>query len=153
MVDNAPKDLLGRKKVVGLRNADAAPGINPKDKIGSAKVDFTLCPTSAKVAWALAQMDGGGKYGPYNWRVEAIQLRTYIAAAGRHLDSFLDGEEVASDSGIKHLGHVMACCAIMIDAMKNGSYVDDRPINGNASEVIAEANAFIKEQKPEGWGR
>lgn len=155
MVDNAeePKDLLGRKRVIGLRNADSNVGVNPKDRIGSAKVDYTVCPPSARVAWALAQMDGVTKYGPYNWRVEPIQLRTYIAAAGRHLDDFLDGEEEAADSQIKHLGHVMACCAIMIDAMKTGTFVDDRPIKGNASQVIEEANKFIKESKPEGWGR
>lgn len=147
-----PQDLLGRARVIGLRNANAAVGVNPKDKIGAAKVDFTVCPGTAKVAWALAQMDGCYKYGPYNWRVEPVQLRTYIAAAERHLESFLDGEDKADDSGILHLGHVMACCAIMIDAMAQGKAVDDRPINGQTAKVIAEANAFIK-NKPTGWGR
>lgn len=151
MVDNA-KDVLGRKRVIGLRNAESTVGINPKDKIGAAKVDLTLIPGTGQVHEALALMDGATKYGPYNWRKEPIQLRTYIAAAKRHLEDFLDGEEFAPDSGIHHLGHVKACCSIMLDAMEVGTYVDDRPIEGVTYRVIERANEFIK-TKPPGWGR
>lgn len=144
-------DILGRKKVIGLRSA--ADGVNPKDRIGAAKIDMTLIPSSAKIQLALALMDGAEKYGPYNWRVEPVQLRTYLSAAQRHLDAFLEGEENAPDSEIHHLGHAMACCAIIIDAMRTGSFVDDRPIDGLGSTLINEANDFIKGEKPKGWGR
>lgn len=145
-------DLLGRERVVGLKSRDSNLGVNPKDKIGSAKVSYSLCPSSARIAWALAQMDGATKYGPYNWRVEPVQLRTYIDAATRHLDDFLEGEAFATDSGVHHLGHVMACCAIMIDAMQHGTFTDDRPINGEGSKGLDSAAEFIK-TKPEGWGK
>ena len=150
---HAPKDLLGRQRVDGLRNAGQAKGVNPKDKIGASKVDMTLLPTSAKIEQALAHMDGATKYGPYNWRVEPVELMTYLGAAERHLDCFKEGEERAQDSMVHHLGHVMACCAIMIDAIQQGSYVDNRPVNGKGAEQIAKANDFIKNDKPEGWGR
>lgn len=152
VVDNA-KDLLGRHRVIGLRNAESKEGVNPKDKIGAAKVDFTLIPTSAKVQIALALMDGATKYGPYNWRVEPVQLRTYIAAAERHLESFKEGEQLADDSLIDHLGHVMACCAILIDAMDQGTFVDDRPINGHGHLIIRSENEKIKNTRKPGWGR
>lgn len=153
MVDNTPLDLLGRVRVIGLRSADSTIGVNPKDRIGSTKVDLTLIPGTSQVYEALALMDGATKYGPYNWRKEPIQLRTYIGAAMRHLQDFLDGEEVAPDSGVKHLGHVKACCSIMMDAMEVGTYIDDRPIEGCTYRVIEDANRFIKTSKPEGWGR
>jgi hypothetical protein len=141
------------KKVVGLKNASSEVGINPKDRIGASKVDFTLIPTSAKVAMALALMDGGTKYGPYNWRVEPIQCRTYLGAAERHLEAVKEGEQYARDSLIEHLGHVMACCGIVIDAMSQGTLVDDRPINGKGADIIEQANEWIKTNKPAGWGR
>lgn len=141
------------KRVIGLRNASTAVGVNPKDRIGASKVDLTLIPGSAQVALALALMEGATNYGAYNWRVEPVQVRTYVAAAKRHLLEFLDGIDIDRKSGVHHLGHAMACCAIIIDAMKNGTCVDDRPIEGNASEVIDEAHRYIKEDKPAGWGR
>lgn len=146
------KDMLGRDRVNGLKS-DAGVGVNPKDRVGATKVDLTLIPTSAKVALALALMDGATKYGPYNWRVEPVQLRTYIGAAERHLEDFKESEEIARDSLIDHLGHVMACCAIMIDAMSQGTFVDDRPINGKGADIIEYYNEWIKTNKPEGWGR
>lgn len=148
MVDNAT-----RKRVIGLNNASSTIGVNPKDRIGAAKVDFTLIPTSALIQLALAQMDGATKYGPYNWRVEPVQLRTYLAAAIRHIESFKEGETYAPDSLVHHLGHVMACCAIIIDAVDQGKYVDDRPVNGHGAQLIADENATIAKDRPKGFGR
>lgn len=145
------KDMLGRHKVIGLKTIGE--GVNPKDKIGAAKVDMTLLSTHAKIAWALAQMDGGDKYGVYNYRVEPIQIRTYLSAAYRHLDAYLESEELAPDSLTHHLGHVMACCGILIDAAAVGKLIDDRPVLGQGSSAISRANDFIKNQKPKGWGR
>ena len=110
----APKKAARK---IGLRSGSSDVGVNPKDKIGAAKVDLTLIPAKASAHMAFALMDGATKYGPYNWRVEPVQLRTYISAAKRHLDDFLESEEVAADSLGHHLGHAMACCAIIIDAM------------------------------------
>lgn len=146
----AGKDLLGRNRVIGLKTI--AGGVNPKDRIGAAKVDLTLIPVSAKVALATALQDGGdglyGKYGAYNWRKEPVLARTYLAACERHTDAYREGETLAPDSRIKHLAHAMACLAILIDAESQGMLVDDRPINGKP-EVIYEANDFVKQRQKE----
>jgi len=151
------KDLIGRNRVIGLKNANGEVGVNPKDKIGAAKVDLTLIPPAAEIHMALALMDGATKYGPYNWRVEPIQARTYIAAIKRHCMDYLDGEDCADDSGIKHLGHIMACAAILVDAQHQGTLIDDRPIvNSNsagAPMLLEVAHKWIKETKSSGWGR
>ena len=144
-------------KVIGLRNASSEVGVNPKDRIGASKVDLTLIPPQALIACALGLMDGATKYGPYNWRVEPIQTRTYLAAAMRHILSYLDGEQTATDSDIHHLGHVMSCCAIVIDAEVHGKLTDDRPIvpdeSASAGEIFAAMNEWIQNTKPKGWGR
>jgi hypothetical protein len=81
--------------------------------------------------------DGAGKYGPYNWRGNKVKASVYIAAAKRHLAAWLDGERLAPDSGVHHLGHARACLAILLDAEATGNLVDDRPPSGTASELIA----------------
>ncbi len=113
---------------------------NPKTLVGRSKPDFSLIPPVANAHMADAFMDGAGKYGPYNWREKTVSLRTYIAAAQRHLAQFLDGEQVASDSQVHHLGHVMACCAIMLDAMSIKNAIDDRPVPGAVGSTIASIN-------------
>lgn len=117
---------------------------NPKDRLGSAKVDLSLLPPAGVIHAAHAMMDGAVKYGPYNWRQKKVRARVYIAAARRHLDSYLDGEETAADSDVHHLGHAIACCAIILDAMESGTLVDDRPLPGSAARLLARLEETIQ---------
>jgi hypothetical protein len=71
---------------------------NPKDRIGVTKPDLSLVPPSAIIEEARALEDGAGKYGPYNWRDKHVRARVYIAAAKRHMDSWLDGENHSRDT-------------------------------------------------------
>ena len=106
-----------------LAPTSKALGSNPKDILGAKKVDTTLIPAVA-LAWeALAMMDGAGKYDPYNWRANKVIARIYVAAAKRHLDLWLEGQEEAEDSGCHHLGHARACCGILLDAQTTGNLI------------------------------
>lgn len=115
----------------------AYPDNNPKTAIGVTKVPLHLVPPSAKHFLAQALADGAKKYGPYNWRDASISVSVYKAAAERHLDAFWDGEDNAPDSGIHHVAHAMACCALILDAMTIGRLNDDRPSKGAANELQA----------------
>lgn len=84
----------------------------------------------------MAMGDGARKYGPYNWREKDVKARVYVAAAQRHLMQWLDGEEVASDSGVHHLAHAAACMFILLDALETGCLDDDRPKAGAAADLI-----------------
>jgi broad-specificity NMP kinase len=77
---------------------------------------------------AHAMMDGAKKYGPYNWRDKKVQADIYVDAALRHLMDWFEGQECASDSHVHHLGHALACCAILLDAQANDSLIDNRPL-------------------------
>ncbi len=113
---------------------------NPKDLVGQTKAQMHLIPPAAKIALAEALMDGAKKYQPYNWREKGVRTSVYLSACERHLMSYLDGEELAKDSGVHHLGHAMACLAILLDAVALGNVVDDRPLKGKAPELLEEVN-------------
>ena len=112
------------------------PDDNPKTIFGSKKPDLTLVPPAAKVYMALAMQNGADKYGPYNWRLKRVSAMTYLAAAMRHIESFIDGEECASDSGVPHLAHAMASLGILVDALETGNLNDNRPPSGVAGVLI-----------------
>jgi dATP/dGTP diphosphohydrolase len=100
---------------------------NPKDLVSKRKVSLTKLPAVAHIYGGAAMMDGAGKYGAYNWRSKDVITSIYVDAAFRHLHAWFEGEENASDSGVHHLGHVIACCAILLDAQELGKLKDDRP--------------------------
>lgn len=118
---------------------------NPKDRLGSKKVNLFLVPAASKIYQALAMEDGARKYGPYNWRQKKVLLSIYLSALERHIEAFKDGEEVAGDSGIPHLAHAIANIGIIIDALESDCLIDDRPVKGSASKLI---ERFTKKDKP-----
>lgn len=114
---------------------------NPKDLVGQTKAQMWMVPPAGRIAMAEAFMDGAAKYQPYNWRDKGVRISVYISAIERHLMDYLDGENVARDSNVHHLGHIMACCAILLDATAQGNVVDDRPAAGAASRLLEEVHA------------
>lgn len=100
---------------------------NPKDAIGDTKLPLALLSPIAKAHWALAQHCGRVKYGAWNWREAGVRASVYISAIGRHMDGYLSGEQLDPADGTHHLGNVMACCAILLEAEARGNLTDDRP--------------------------
>ena len=111
-------------------------GVNPKDWAGAEKVSLTKLPGVALAHGAHAMMDGARKYGAYNWRGKRVRASIYVDAAMRHLLSWFEGEEAAGDSGAHHLGHALACCAILLDAQAVGNLADDRPVGKGSRGVM-----------------
>lgn len=114
---------------------------NPKDAIGDKKVPLWLCSAVAKAHWALAQFAGMLKYGAWNWRVAGVRSSVYISALKRHIDAYESGEEYDPVDGTHHLGNIMACAAILLDARAAGKLIDDRP----PSVGIRETYTFVEE--------
>lgn len=122
------------------------PDGNPKTLMGAKKPDLSVIPPAAQLHLATALMNGAEKYGPFNWREQPISTRPYVAAAMRHLLAYMDGEEFSTDTveaglPVHHLAHVMACCAILLDADAVGTLNDNRPtIPGTAGPMIEHYN-------------
>lgn len=124
--DNCPEGYEGPRITVDITQPRSS---NPKKAMGMAKPPLHLVPSTGIVAMAMAFKDGARKYGDYNWRIDPVDVSTYVAAAERHLKLFWDGQDIVSDNpdNILNLGAVMACCAILIDAQHQGTLIDDRP--------------------------
>lgn len=113
------------------------PDGNPKSLHGAKKYSLRYLPLSANIAVNQALEDGAKKYGPANWREKGVAISVYIDAALRHLNQFYDGgQDNAADSGAPNLGHAMACLAIIIDAMAEGSAIDDRPFPAKDTDAL-----------------
>ena len=132
------------------------PDNNPKTAVGVSKAPLHFIPPVSLVHLGLAMEDGGHKYGLMNWREFTVSSSVYYDAIFRHLLAWWDGEDAAPDSGVHHLGHVMACCAIILDAEASTRLNDDRPkIEGFVADLlvrIARARkAKLLEPKPDPW--
>jgi hypothetical protein len=110
--------------------------MNPKDLVGAKKAPLALVPVAGAIFSAPAHANGAGKYGPFNWRNQPVQLMTYIEAVQRHLAAFVDGQDLAEDTGIHHVAHAIAGLNIIADAMGLGNLIDNRPAKGPAADML-----------------
>lgn len=69
-----------------------------------------------KVEWSLVHFKslepmvrvlefGAKKYAPENWK-KGLDKKKILESMQRHLAALMDGEDVDSESGISHMGHI-----------------------------------------------
>lgn len=120
---------------------------NPKDIIGSDKLPLHLWPETATAMGCLGMLDGALKYGRGNFRAIGVRPSIYIDACKRHLNAWFEGEEFASDSGVPHLAHALACIAIIIDAEAADKMNDDRNVKGGYIKLVNKLTPHVKRIK------
>jgi hypothetical protein len=126
---------------------------NPKDAIGSDKLPLHLWPTTATAAGSTALLNGALKYGRANWRHAGVRATIYADAIRRHLDAWLEGEEVDPDDGVPHLWAILAGTAILVDAKAAAKLTDDRNAAGGYRNFVSESTAHVKRLKELHKGR
>lgn len=101
------------------------------------KVRLELIPPVAKREEAKALDHGNRKDGrtPWNWRVSRVSLRDQVGGLQRHIDAFMDGEDLDPASRAHHLGHARARAGIILDAIAHGTLIDDRVIGRKLRRV------------------
>jgi hypothetical protein len=112
-------------------------GTDPKGEAGKFKPQLHLIPKVSLEEQSKALECGRSKYGFFNWRETQVGANTYISAMLRHIAAYKEGEDLDPESGASHLGHIMASCAILLDAAKCGTLVDDRVKPTSASNDSA----------------
>jgi hypothetical protein len=117
---------------------------NPKEAAGRAKLQLQLVPPAAKREMTLALEIGAAKYGAWNWRTAGINLMTYIGAMQRHLDELHRGRSMDPESGVSHIGHILAGAAIVADALYVGKMNDDRPNADYGPPVTAQNDLALQ---------
>lgn len=135
---------------------------NPKDLLGQEKLPLHLWPASATYMGALALFEGYSKYGRMNWRASEVSASVYVAALKRHMEAWFEGQDDAPDSGLPHLGHALACLAILVDAQTQGTLVDDRQFGdfekiqklaGQLTKKIPDIREKYADKAPKHWSR
>ena len=117
---------------------------NLKTAAAVKKPRISAVPPISLLAMGAAMQDGADKYGLFNWRDSAVTSTVFYDAIMRHLIAWYSGERNAPDSGVHHLAHVMAGCAIILDAEINGVLNDDR---SKGHKVTPEEEEFFKNLK------
>jgi hypothetical protein len=103
------------------------PDSNPKTQYAVKKPSLGLIPKAALEAAAAAHQLGAEKYGPWNWRDNNVSAMVYVNAMMRHIQQWKEVEDNDPDTLASHLGNVIACCGILLDAQAHGCLIDDRP--------------------------
>lgn len=142
LVEPRPRDPVGSS----LKDT------NPKQAFADGKVPLDAFPDTAAMLGALALMDGALKYGRWNWRASGVRAAIYVAACRRHLMAWYNGEEDAED-GVPHLGHALACLAILVDARACGRLRDDRPPRMDVAEWTRQLTAWVPRIKERHAGK
>lgn len=126
---------------------------NPKDAFGSNKVPLHLWPATATVAGSMALLDGAMKYGRGNYRAVGVRASIYFDACNRHLNAWFEGEDNDPDSGLPHLGHALACLAILVDAQAADQLTDDRQYPGGYRELLEQMTPHVERVRMQHAGR
>jgi hypothetical protein len=66
---------------------------------------------------------GAKKYAPENWKKGLIK-KEILESMQRHLGALIDGEEVDSETGISHMGHIQ-CNAMFYNYMVDNNLGDE----------------------------
>lgn len=120
---------------------------NPKDIIGSDKLPLSLVPGTSKAYQALGHLEGMLKYGLVNWRECGVRTSIYLDALERHYEKFKNGEWADPVTRVPHLGSMLACIGIIVDAYESGKLIDDRPKQAPVSRLIDECGDIVKHLK------
>lgn len=95
-------------------------------KFDQNKPDFTLIPQEALLEIAVVFTKGADKYGVFNYS-HGTKYRRYIAAAMRHLNQWLRGEDI-DEIGTNHLANAAASIMMVLDSQKTNKGSDDRNV-------------------------
>lgn len=109
-------------------------------KDDSQKIDLSLNPKVALEQMAVAFMLGEKKYGRYNYTA-GMDASRLIGACLRHVHTWMDGEDTDAESGGSHLGHALACLAMVLHQAELGTLKDNR------RSSLARASAPTGEKK------
>lgn len=118
LFDNMPNIFPESKEKcqhVGYAN-EFCPNCHPEDpyKEKAAKLRPQLLPVEATVEAIKAMEFGASKYGAHQWKTVDMPKEAFLDALERHLIAYKQGEKNAQDSGVSHLGHIIANCGILL---------------------------------------
>ena len=95
-------------------------------KFDEGKPPLSLVPPKSLVEVAKAFGYGAKKYGQFNYLAGGFKSHRLVDAALRHLNSYLQGDDIDQESGNTHLSHAIAAIMMLLENHLEGTIVDDR---------------------------
>lgn len=92
------------------------------------KPRWSLVPQTSLIPMVRVLEFGADKYSPTNWQ-KGLSIREICESLKRHLDQFMEGEDLDSDSGLSHIGHIQCNALFLSWMMQHRPELDDRYIN------------------------
>lgn len=89
------------------------------------KPKWSLVPQSALLPMVEVLEFGADKYAPNNW-MKGLSYRETYESLKRHLDSFIEGEDMDPESGLHHIGHILSNAMFLSWMIYNRPDMDDR---------------------------
>lgn len=107
---------------------------HPVHKEDQKKIPVHYCPPVAieGIGQVLYNSTAIKKREPWNWREGQIDLMGYLGKAQRHILATIDKkdqDDLDPEINTHHLDCAMANIALIRDAMKHGTLVDNRPVS------------------------
>lgn len=90
------------------------------------KIPLELIPPEVELALGRALLSGSKKYGLRNWE-RGMSWMTVVGCLKRHLNKFLLGEDVDTETGRTSLELVLINAAFLVTYEARGIGTDDRP--------------------------
>lgn len=139
-LDASVKEDIGRR-LDAMKPSVAVPDValpdnNLKTAAAAGKLKVSAVPPVALLALGAAMQNGADKYERFNWREGRATSSVFYDAILRHLMAWYSGENFASDSKVHHLAHIMASCAILLDAEVHNALNDDRTRTETKEEIL-----------------
>jgi hypothetical protein len=110
-------------------------------KFDAGKPKLELIPMCAYRLAAEIMTAGANKYNENNWT--GLNAGRIIGAAFRHLNYYLCGQDVDTDSGQHHLGHFLANLIMLHHILNNFPEQDDRRYIKSVSDPVESKDRHI----------
>lgn len=121
MSDYDPRIVIKKKPTPTLRAQPTTHGT----KHDKSKAPMSLIPQSALYEVAEVFGFGAKKYGPHNWR-GGLEWSRLSDALLRHVNAWIDGEELDPESGKSHLAHAACNLLMLLESQQKQLGEDDR---------------------------
>ena len=95
------------------------------DRFNEGKPRWSLVPQSALIPMVRVLEFGAKKYGDYNW-AKGLSIRETCESLKRHLDAFMEGEDIDTESNLSHIGHIQCNAMFIAYMLEHRSDLDDR---------------------------
>lgn len=94
-------------------------------RFNEGKVQWGLVPQLSLIPMVRVLEFGAKKYSPWNW-AKGLPTVEICESLKRHLDAYLNGEDLDVESGLSHIGHIQCNALFLSWMMENKPELDNR---------------------------